>query len=250
MSARPANVLLIDADESLGHITRELLQQSGWPCELVHDGDTALDHLDNGQYDIVVADIMEPDEHWLYFLEQSQACPLPPTVILLTASSDIRMALASLEKGAFACKIKPLDIDELLDTVEEASRRNRLLRGLSREKERNREVAWQMRALDHMVQANSTAQLVNAGTREYVGTVLTSAIGSLMDVLGLMDMAPLPEGHPAWQARHPDIATYREAIHHSIKVLEATKSAFKSRELAELRRKLDVLLQVTAGDKG
>jgi CheY-like chemotaxis protein len=245
-----ATVLLADDEPVFGETTAELLRRAGFGCDLVDSADAAIRHLHEHDCDVLVADIVMPGNARLDLLEHVRSLRQPPTVILVTGYPSVETAVGSLEKGVFAYKVKPFDIDDFIATVGDAARQARLRRGLRHEADRSQALARRMEELRDLLEAGVAPDMLKLTAQQYIGGVLASIIESLVEALGVLELAAAPEGAAPLRTlvSHPDIKVYQEAIRHSIAVLESTKGAFKSRELADLRRKLDLLLQVVGGD--
>lgn len=247
MCAIKAKVLLADDEDVFGQTMAELLRRQGFQCDLAQNADHALSLLSEMNHEVLITDIMMPGNDDMGILKQIKQLQYPPAVIVVTGYPSAETAIGAMEKGVFAYKVKPFDLADFIATVHEAARRSRLLRGLQHQKLRSESLNEQMQQLSDVLQGGLGTTHINITTRQYMGTVLGSVMESIVDVVNVLDlMDEGPSDQPVRKLnKHPDTVVYREAIKETVKALEATKNAFKSRELADLRRKLDVLLKVT-----
>lgn len=242
-----ASILLTDDEAVFGETTAELLRRHGYDCDTTACGRSALEALHRRHYDVLVADIMMPGNDGLDLPRAAQALQPDLQVILVTGYPTVETAVQSLDHGVFAYKIKPFHFDDFLATVEQATRRGRLRHGLRQETVRAEALATRLRALQDVADGKTGADALNLTVRHYIREILGHASASLLDALEVLELADAaPGSNPPVRrlARHPDAEVYQEAIRETMAVLESTKGAFKSRELADLRRKLGVLMDV------
>lgn len=243
-----AAVLLVDDEPVFGETTAELLRRQGYRCDVAHSVQEAEAYLAATPYDALVADIMLPGNAGLELLKVAQARHPGLPIILVTGYPSVETAVQSLDHGVFAYKIKPFDLTDFLATVAQAVRRGRLQQGMRDQAGRAEVLAQRLRELAGLNDRDNGADALDLTARHYLRVVLASASESLLEALGVLDLIDMPAAELPLRklARHPDAIAYREAINETMAVLEATKSAFKSRELADLRRKLGVLMTVTS----
>lgn len=241
-----ASVLLTDDEEVFGQTTAELIRRNGYDCDVATCVDGALTHLSRRQYDVLVADIMMPGNAQLDLLHQAKSRFPDMQIILVTGFPSVETAVQSLDNGVFAYKIKPFDFDEFMITLSQAVKRSRLQHGVRHEAARGEAVARRLRELLSVLEQGGAANDINITVRQYMKVVLANVSESVLEALDVMDLVDMPGTEVPIRriARHPDTVVLREAISETMAVLESTKTAFKSRELADLRRKLGVLMEV------
>lgn len=129
------SLLWIDDDEVLVKLGAEYLEKKGFSVTYCLDGESGISTAINGNFDIILLDIMLPTINGLHILKVLQKCTKAP-VIMLTASGDKNNELDGLESGAQDYINKPCDLDILvarikrtLKTTENSSaNKNRKLR--------------------------------------------------------------------------------------------------------------------------
>jgi two-component system, OmpR family, phosphate regulon response regulator OmpR len=124
-------ILLVEDDPRLAEMLLEYLGQAGFGVTVAHFGATALERLNEAQYDAVVLDLMLPDIDGLEVCRRLRAqCDTP--VLMLTARGDAIDRIVGLELGADDYLPKPFEPRELLARLRAIVRRR--VRGAASEK--------------------------------------------------------------------------------------------------------------------
>ncbi len=127
-------ILLVDDEERMVTLLRSALAYRGHEVDGVHDGQSALDRVDRAVYDLVLTDLrMEPVDG-MAVIEGVQERSPGTQVVVLTAYGEVKTAVEAMQKGAYHYLTKPINFDEVAETVERAlsdsslRRENRALR--------------------------------------------------------------------------------------------------------------------------
>jgi DNA-binding response OmpR family regulator len=119
-----ALVVLVEDDEDIRRLVRNLLEREGFAVE-VADSAAALDQiLARKRPDLVVLDLMLPGEDGLSICRRLRTRDSVP-ILMLTAKSDPVDRVVGLEMGADDYVTKPFDPRELLARVRALLRRSR-----------------------------------------------------------------------------------------------------------------------------
>jgi DNA-binding response OmpR family regulator len=119
-----SRVLLIDDDQSLAGMLREFLASERIELSFAASGEAGLERLSTGSFDMVILDIMLPDQSGLDVLKTlRQKSNLP--VIMLTARGDDIDRIIGLEFGADDYLAKPFNPRELAARLKAILRRSR-----------------------------------------------------------------------------------------------------------------------------
>ncbi len=123
-------LLVVDDYESNRDLLSRWLKQEGYSVHAAQDGQTALDHIGNEKFDLVLLDIMLPDLDGLELLSLIRRThpitELP--VILVTGLGSSENIVEGLRRGANDYVIKPIDYAALLARVRTQLRLKRLVR--------------------------------------------------------------------------------------------------------------------------
>lgn len=109
------NVLLVDDDDSLSKGLAGIIEELGHSVSCVVSAEEALTIIgaDKCKFDVVLADVKLPGISGIELLEKMSAGGVKSSVILMTAYSDIDLAVLALETGAFGFLRKPFSLQEL-----------------------------------------------------------------------------------------------------------------------------------------
>lgn len=100
-----------------------ILRKSGHSADRVADGQSALDYIRVGTYDLILLDIMLPKLDGLSVLRQMRSEGVQTPVLMLTARTTVPDKVAGLNAGADDYLTKPFDPEELLARVGAMTRR-------------------------------------------------------------------------------------------------------------------------------
>ncbi|WP_188206392.1 response regulator transcription factor [Alkalibacillus aidingensis] len=116
-------VLIVDDEESITTLIDYHLQQTGYRTQVVHDGEEALDQLNNQHFDLAVLDLMLPNKSGLEICEmiRNQGNNIP--IIMLTAKGEEEDKIKGLNVGADDYVTKPFSPKELIARVDAVLRR-------------------------------------------------------------------------------------------------------------------------------
>lgn len=120
-----ANILLIDDDVDLGSMLREYLARDGMQLTTAEDGEEGLDVASNGDFDLILLDIMLPKIDGLQLLKKLRQREINTSVLMLTARGDDVDRVVGLELGADDYLAKPFYPRELVARIKALLRRSR-----------------------------------------------------------------------------------------------------------------------------
>ena len=123
---RGHRILVVDDDEAVRGLLRDMLSANGHDVEAVEDVRAAAETLKAAEFEVVVTDLMLPDGDGLEVLRLARARPYEPEVLVVTAYGTIDSAVEAVRAGAFDYLTKPLTTQKLLLTVDRAIERRTL----------------------------------------------------------------------------------------------------------------------------
>ncbi len=115
-------VLVVEDDRKIAELVATNLAPAGFDCQLVHDGDRALESLRAALPDLIVLDIMLPGINGLELTRRVRAQSRVP-ILMLTARSGEADKVLGLELGADDYLTKPFSMAELVARVRALLRR-------------------------------------------------------------------------------------------------------------------------------
>lgn len=121
------SILIVDDDLNYSRTVGDVLRSRGYRVETEADPENVLGHLEQDYKLTVLLDLKLGDTNGLEVLKAVRAKYPSKPVVLVTGYRD--KMTDSIEKGhaigAYTCLYKPLDMEGLLDTIREISRKKR-----------------------------------------------------------------------------------------------------------------------------
>lgn len=102
-------ILVVDDEEVLRSLAKEVLSEEGYQVTLASSGDQALEYLEQETFDLIITDLKMPGMDGMELLKKIKEQNKEAQVILLTSHLSPKTALTTLEAGAYWYLTKPLD---------------------------------------------------------------------------------------------------------------------------------------------
>jgi len=120
-------VLLVDDEpEFLEPMAARLVRRS-ISCMTAQSGEEALQLLNKEAFDCAVVDVRMPVMDGLELLRKIRKSFPNLPVVLLTGHASVELGIQGMELGAFEYLMKPVELDELLDTIRRAAQESALI---------------------------------------------------------------------------------------------------------------------------
>lgn len=120
----PPALLLVDDERAFVEILSFRLAARGFNCLTCHSGAEALNMLDRQELEVVLLDLNMPGMHGLEVLSHIKSKRPDIEVLLLTGDSSLAVAARGMRRGAGDYLVKPVDFDELLESINKARKRS------------------------------------------------------------------------------------------------------------------------------
>src|SRR5436309_359712 len=120
-SAKTPRVLIVDDDAGQRSLLDSFLKTQGFDTVPVPSGERALEVLRGGNFNMMISDVRMPGISGLETLRRARQEHAVLPVLLVTAYADIREAVGAMRDGAVNYLAKPIDLDELLVSVRQAT---------------------------------------------------------------------------------------------------------------------------------
>jgi DNA-binding NtrC family response regulator len=114
----PPKILIIEDESALAKALAATCQRIGASATLCASGERGLKELRAGSYALVILDIGLPDMSGLTVLENVNQSVARPPVLIITAHGTLDNAVSARQLGAAAYLVKPLDLQELEQTLQ------------------------------------------------------------------------------------------------------------------------------------
>ncbi|HJQ67311.1 MAG TPA: response regulator [Gemmatimonadales bacterium] len=232
-------ILIADDEQTFLNATADLLRREGYEVDTVLDGRTALERVRAG-YDLLITDLEMPGNEDLALVRGVAEAVGGLPIIIITGYPSTRSAIAAIELPVSAYLLKPVRFEDLITRVTAAVSRFRTYQAMRQAEDRLNK--WRD-DFQHIAAGKGTGS--GPGVDAFLALTLRNVMGSLTDLelLGQALAGHDPAGQPCQLINCPRGAQLQSAVQETVDVLEATKGAFKSKALGELRKKLELLLQ-------
>ncbi|RDV81196.1 sigma-54-dependent transcriptional regulator [Ammonifex thiophilus] len=114
-------ILVVDDEKSVCEALKDVLEESGYSVVTATSGREALEKVNLIRPHAVLLDIRMPEMDGIKVLQVLREKYPGVPVILMTAYSDTQTTINAMRHGAFEYIVKPINLDELLSTLEKAT---------------------------------------------------------------------------------------------------------------------------------
>jgi DNA-binding NtrC family response regulator len=113
-------ILIVDDEQIFAKNTAKLLSHRGYQVAYVTDGSAAISELEKNDFDVVVLDLRMPGMDGRATLKDIIKLKFPVKVLILTGHGYVDDALGAIKLGAYDYLLKPCEIAELTEKIEQA----------------------------------------------------------------------------------------------------------------------------------
>ena len=246
-----SRILIADDEDVFLEPTALFFRNHGYICDCVRNTEEAAAALARTPYDLLIIDINMPGNTNLEFLRNRPQFTSFLPVIVVTGYPTFHTAVESLRLAVLDYRTKPLDLPNFLETVKSAIEKAKVVRVMR--EARNGFGSW----LDQISQMETRLLSPNKGVSGktsvsgeldwYLGEAVqrfSNLSMSLMNAIHTLNRG-LPEGKTdvCRMMNCSRLSAYEKSIRETVEVLIKTKNSFKSKDLAETRKKLELLLK-------
>jgi two-component system, NtrC family, nitrogen regulation response regulator GlnG len=115
-----STVLVADDDAGIRTVIGQALERAGYQARVTSNAATLWQWITDGQGDVVITDVVMPDENGLDLIPRIRKIRPELRVIVMSAQSTLLTAVKATERGAFEYLPKPFDLNELVAVVRRA----------------------------------------------------------------------------------------------------------------------------------
>ncbi|OHE59267.1 MAG: hypothetical protein A2Z47_07780 [Thermodesulfovibrio sp. RBG_19FT_COMBO_42_12] len=113
-------ILIVDDDEDLRNIVKDILTEEGFSISEAPDGLIAIKIFKNDIPDAVLLDLKMPHMNGIETMKELRKIDRCVPIIILTAHGDIPTAVEAIKCGAYDFTLKPPEFDRLIITLKRA----------------------------------------------------------------------------------------------------------------------------------
>lgn len=214
-------ILLVDDDPFTSLVMQNRLQAHGYAVTFVEGPGPADDALAQGGFDLILSDIHMPGNHRLEWTEALLARQCPAPIMLMTGNPEMETACRAANLPVAGYLIKPPDWATLGERIRQV-------------------IANRHRRTDFVGLAREILDLVESSRSgphdELLLHRLADLAASFLAETGRPNRAAVPANVTSGDFR------WRAALSETIAVIEKTRHSFRSKELGQLRQRLERML--------
>jgi two-component system nitrogen regulation response regulator GlnG len=113
-------ILIADDDKAIRTVLDQALGRAGYEVRSTANAATLWRWIGDGQGDLVITDVVMPDENGLDLLPRIKKARPEMPVVVMSAQSTILTAIKAAERGAHEYLPKPFDLKEVINVVQRA----------------------------------------------------------------------------------------------------------------------------------
>ena len=236
-------ILVADDEPSFLKAITGLLHVHGYECDCVPDATAAAAKLASEQFDLLISDLDMPGNANMELIRQIPQIAEGMPVILATGHPTIRSAVDAVQLPVMAYLIKPLDPEELVAQVRKAVDYYRACRTIQSNRQRVQSWCQELEQIETVMRGTSFAS-ADMPWQAFLKLTLQNVMAAMVD-LKLFTEAFVHQQDPLIARQLLDSSRpllLMDALRETIAVLDKSRGAFKSKELGDLRKKLENLI--------
>ncbi|MBN1315722.1 MAG: response regulator [Anaerolineales bacterium] len=119
--------LIVDDDKSIQRTLVLIFKKKGYLTETAGSGSEAIDKARNESFNLAMLDLRLPDMIGVELIEPLKETNPDMVIILATGYASVETAVQAVNRGATAYITKPLDMDNVLSTIEQSLEKQQLV---------------------------------------------------------------------------------------------------------------------------
>ena len=135
-----ATILIADDDTSIRTVLDQALTRAGYNVRTTSNASTLWNWVSNGEGDLVITDVVMPDENGLDLVPRILKIRPNLRIIVMSAQTTILTAVKATERGAFEYLPKPFDINEVVSVVQRGLEASKASKEASRDTDEDEEL--------------------------------------------------------------------------------------------------------------
>lgn len=112
-------ILLVDDDKSILRSISRILEKIGYKVDTAETGEEAIEKIKSHKYDLALVDIRLPDINGTEILAKAKQEIKDTVKIMITGFPSLETGIKSLEEGADAYLVKPVQPRDLIKIIED-----------------------------------------------------------------------------------------------------------------------------------
>lgn len=249
-------VVIVDDDEAFLSQAAEIFRQEGCACDCIRTVPEASAALAESTCDLLVVETNIPGNRNLEFLENQAHLQGCLVAMIVTRYPSLNTAMKAVQLSAIDYLVKPLDTGSFIKSVRCALEKCKAIQAMRRARrevvERFEHMAMKASSCQHSENTVGRPEWYFAEAACQFADLSISIMNTVQSLATGVRAKSHNDSNSVWNSdvchlmNCPRLAAIESEVREAIEVLIRTKSAFKSKELADLRKRLT---QVLYGDK-
>ncbi len=235
-------ILIADDEKSFLNSTADMLRREGYECNCTTDAETAVRMLKTSSYDLLIADINMPGNPELELIKELPKISEGMPVILVTGFPSLDSAIKSIKLTVAAYMVKPVEFEELLAQIKISIEHSRAYRAVHSSRQRLKDWSKDLENIETLM-GKTSKDVSSVPISTFYTLTLRNIVDSLLDLKHLAEELAKQgdEQYVCNLLECPRLTELENGLTESVEVLKKTKGAFKSKDLGELRKKLEMI---------
>jgi two-component system, OmpR family, response regulator len=124
---RRAKILLVDDEVAFANNISKLISKRGYDIITVYNGESAVQAVDEQDFDVIVLDLKMPGMDGMAALKLIKGKKPGVEVIILTGHGSFESGIDGMQLGAFDFIMKPVRFDDLYEKIRQAYQRKLII---------------------------------------------------------------------------------------------------------------------------
>ena len=238
-------ILVVDDDDLFSSFVEGLLSDNEYSCITATNATDATGILSRDSVDLVIADINMPGNVNLEFVHDLPRIAPGVPVIIVTGDPTVDTAIQAVRLSVGNYLVKPFDPQELLTQVKELVNRHHIFVAVQEAQDRLNDWSKDLNNIQQSLERPFSSEDADL-SRVMILTTLRNVTNAVLDLEKVVDVFS-SENRDSDVLKQvfdmPKLDEFRAVLEDTIGVLEKTKSSFKSKEIGQLRRRLQAVLE-------
>jgi CheY-like chemotaxis protein len=237
-------ILIADDEQTFLTATAQLLRNEGFECDCAEDAIQASAKLSEKTYDLLIADIKMPGNTNLEFIRHlSQTAPTL-SIILVTGYPSQQTAIEAVGLPVTAYLVKPVDFAQLLQKTRAAVKMSRFYKTVIATRGSLQQWAGELETIELALKNGKYDAFETAlkGFFDVTAIKTDDIFNTIHQITDLLDDSK-PQMQVCQVVHCPALAELTKGLKQSIITLEKSRDLYKSKELGNIRTRLENILE-------
>jgi signal transduction histidine kinase len=128
--AHPRTILIVDDEKEIADLLLTVVEKHGHKATAFLNGESALERIRKGGVDVLIADLKMPGMSGLELIQLTRQADKEVEIIIITGYGTMEIFLQAIREGVSDFILKPLDMDQLLHSIDRVTEKKNLTESL------------------------------------------------------------------------------------------------------------------------